>query len=92
MNLWKEVFEEAIKTKEYQPSLKYGTYQIINELNTFYKNERDKNIYNYPILNTKVNSLKEALKIYYKTQIQDKLFEYELLKWFWFISQSKPHK
>jgi hypothetical protein len=34
----------------------------------------------YIELNTKIDYLKKILKEYYKTQIQDKLFKYELLK------------
>lgn len=34
----------------------------------------------YASLNTKIDDLKKFLKEYYQTQIQDKLFEYELLK------------
>jgi hypothetical protein len=80
VDLWQEVFEECRKTKNYKPDLRYGTYQIIQELNTSYKNDKNKTIYDYPMLNTKIEALKNALKSYYKTQIQDKLFEYELLK------------
>ncbi len=80
LNLWQEVFEEAKNTKEYKQNLKYGTYQIIQELNTFYLDDKKNKIYNYPILNTKINSLKTKLKLYYSIQIQDKLFKYQLLK------------
>ena len=80
LDLWREIFDEAKKTKEYKSALKYGTYQIIQELNTVYEDEKGNRIYNYPILNTKINALKTILKEYYKTQIQDKLFEYQLLK------------
>ncbi len=80
LDLWDEILEEAKQTNEYKKSLKYGTYQIIQELNTFYKDEKDRKIFNYPILNTKINSLKIQLKEYYKIQIQDKLFQYQLLK------------
>jgi len=34
----------------------------------------------YIELNTKIDSLKKFLKEYYEKQIQDKLFEFELLK------------
>ena len=80
LDLWQEIFEETKKTKEYKFNLKYGTYQIIQELNTVYEDEKGNRIYNYPILNTKINALKTKLKEYYKTQIQDSLFEYQLLK------------
>ena len=80
LDLWREIFDETKKTNEYKFNLKYGTYQIIQELNTVYEDEKGNRIYNYPILNTKINALKTKLKEYYKTQIQDSLFEYQLLK------------
>jgi hypothetical protein len=79
-SLWQEVLTEAKTTKEYQENIKYGTYQIIQELNTSEKNEKDKTTYHYPMLNTKINALKQELKNYYAKHIQNKLFEYELLK------------
>jgi hypothetical protein len=81
IKVWEEVLAEAKQTKEYKSDLKYGTYQVIQELNTSYKDEKGKNtIYNYPTLNSKIEALKDNLKTYYKTQIQTQLFQYELLK------------
>ena len=55
-------------------------HQIDEELNTRYKNENDEWIYDYPELNTAINSLKTKLVKYYEAVIQPKPFEYELLK------------
>ena len=78
--LWQEILEETYKTQEYNANLKYGTYQIIQEINTFYLDDKGTKIYNYPMLNTKINFLKNQLKEYYANQIEQKLFEYQLLK------------
>lgn len=75
-----DMLAKAKTTKEYNPKYAYGTYQIDQELNSRYKNENDEWIYNYPELNTKINSLATKLAKYYEIIIQPKLFEYELLK------------
>ncbi len=80
INLWRNVLFEARKTKEYSKNKKYGLHQINQELNTFYKDEKGNNIYNYKELNSAVEALKSKLKEYYITKIQSKLFDYELLK------------
>lgn len=75
-----DILAKAKKTKNYNKKYAYGTYQIDGELNTRYKSENDEWIYDYPELNTALNSLKTKLAKYYETTIQPKLFEYELLK------------
>lgn len=102
---WKLVLEEAKRLKP--DIIKYGLYQIEEELTnkkkgdkrkaSLYVEKDDENYYygtttqeitkaenvinfdNSNLMNY-IKELKDALKIYYKTQIQDKLFEYELLK------------
>lgn len=80
LDTFADILAKAKSTKEYNPKYTYGTYQINEELNTRYKNENDEWIYDYPELNTSVNSLKTKLAKYYENIIQPKLFEYELLK------------
>jgi len=75
-----DVLTKAKATKNYNKKYTYGTYQIDYELNTRYKNDNDEWIYDYPELNTAINSLKTKLTKYYEAVIQPKLFEYELLK------------
>ncbi len=81
INLSKTINNLARETKNYNKDFTYGLYQIENQLNT-YKIEEDtkKKIYDYPILNGHINTLKSLLKKYYKNNIEPKLFEYELLK------------
>jgi len=79
INLFEQIIKESKKTKHYNPICKYGTYQIDKELNTTYKIE-EQTIYNYPELNTKLNTLKQKLQKYYEEIIQPKLFLYQLLK------------
>ncbi len=80
INEWKKVLKEAKKTKNYNKKNTYGTYQIDVELNTFTKDKNGRKQYDYIELNTALDGLKSKLKSYYKTYIQDLLFEYELLK------------
>jgi hypothetical protein len=78
---FKDILVECKKIENYNPAFSYGTYQIDEELNTRYKDEKSKTtIYNYPELNTKIIALKTKLAGFYEEVIQPKLFEYELLK------------
>ncbi len=81
VDLYKTMIECAKETKKYNSSFKYSPYQIDMQLNT-YKLDKDtkKKIYDYPVLNGHINTLKNKLKGYYKDTIEQKLFEYELLK------------
>lgn len=80
LDAFSDVLAKAKATKNYNKKYTYGTYQIDEELNTRYKNENDEWIYDYPELNTAINSLKTKLAKYYEAVIQPKLFQYELLK------------
>lgn len=81
LEVWKTILNEAKKTKNYQNTINYGVYQISTELNTFQKDQiTDKNIYDYPLLNGSLKTLKELVKRYYNNEIVPKLFEYEFLK------------
>lgn len=48
---WDLVLENAKKTANYDRTLTYGVYQIIDELNTSHKDEKNKTAYDYPELN-----------------------------------------
>lgn len=80
IRIWQNALSEAKKTEKYNGKLAYGPYQIEMELNTSYKDENDKIIYDNPTLNGELENLKKKLKIYYAKYITPKLFEYELLK------------
>lgn len=77
---WDLVLENAKKTENYNSDLTYGVYQIIDELNTSYKDEKNKKVYNYPELNGHLNTLKQLVKKYYLDEIVPFLFEYQFLK------------
>lgn len=77
---FKDLLKKAKSTKAYNSKYTYGPYQINDELNTRYKNENDEWIYDYPELNTTINSLRTKLSKYYESTIQEKLFKYQLLK------------
>ena len=80
LNIFYDILKKSKVTKNYNKKYTYGTYQINKELNTRHKNDNDEWIYDYPELNTAINSLKTKLSKYYEVSIQPKLFEYELLK------------
>lgn len=81
--LWDNILTEAKKTKNYNPDLTYGVYQITKELNTSHDEgtgTSKKTVYDYPNLNGYLVTLRDSLKQYYKSHITDKMFKYELLK------------
>ncbi|MBA3047580.1 hypothetical protein KKC83_06775 [Patescibacteria group bacterium] len=80
LDTFNDMLTKAKHTKNYNKKYTYGMYQINEELNTRFKNENDEWIYDYPELNTAINSLKTKLAKYYEAVIQPKLFKYELLK------------
>lgn len=77
---WDLVLENAKKTANYDRTLTYGVYQIIDELNTSHKDEKNKTVYDYPELNGHLNTLKQLVKKYYLDEIVPFLFKYEFLK------------
>lgn len=81
LDVWKTILDEAKKTKNYNPAINYGVYQIYSELNTFEKDpSTSKKVYDYPLLNGSLKTLKELIKCYYNREIVPNLFEYEFLK------------
>lgn len=80
LEVWGRVLDKAEKTGKTVDSFTYGPYQIEQEINTFVKTEDGKNVYDYPELNSELNTLKVLLKKYYTTHIREKMFEYELVK------------
>ena len=80
MKLWNRILKAAKKTDNYNEELSYGVYQITQELDTSYKDERNKTIYNYPELHGDLKTLQSELKKYYKKYITDKMLKYQLVK------------
>ncbi len=79
--LWDLIISKARETRNYNPDLTYGIYQIFAELNTFTKDETTGvNIPDYPELNGHLKSLKQKVKEYYNLEIVPTLFKYEFLK------------
>ena len=55
----------------------------MKELNTAQRVGSGKNkkiVYDYPVLNGYLDTLRTMLKAYYKSHITEKMFKYELLK------------
>ncbi|MBQ9676664.1 MAG: hypothetical protein IJV44_00840 [Prevotella sp.] len=78
---WNKVLSDAKKTDGYNPETTYGLYQIKQELNESYKDEKTgKKIYKYPSLNGNIQTLAAKVKQYYLNEIVPTLFEYKFLK------------
>lgn len=83
VSLWNNILVEAKKTENYASRLTYGVYQITKELNTSKTvgtGKNKKTVYDYPVLNGYLDTLRTMLKAYYKSHITEKMFKYELLK------------
>lgn len=81
VNQWNTVLSLAKKTKNYNPKLTYGIYQISTTLDTSWKDEiSGKTIWDYKELHTALQSMKTLIKKYYNSEIVPVLFEYEFLK------------
>ena len=81
--VWSQILEEAKKTAEYNSEFNYGVYQITKELNTSHvtgTGKSKKTVYDYPVLNGHLDTLRVMMKAYYKSHITNKMFKYELLK------------
>ncbi|MDR1033813.1 MAG: hypothetical protein LBL41_03475 [Bifidobacteriaceae bacterium] len=90
--LWRKLLKVAKQKDEYKtlvqqmPNLKLGTYQIDKEINIVEEFTVNKETIKQPKygdandVNDVMINLKSALKDYYRSHIQDKLFTYELLK------------
>lgn len=78
---WHEVMYWAKQTKNYDPSLTYGIYQISDDLDTSQKDVvTGETHWDYKELHSALQTLKQLVKKYYNTEIVPTLFEYEFLK------------
>lgn len=78
---WDIILQWAKKTKNYDPKLTYGIYQIAVELDTYHTDETTNSIvWDNVELHTALAGLKTLVKEYYNTEIVPTLFEYEFLK------------
>ena len=78
---WSALLGCARLTKEYDPTLTYGVYQISKELDTSHSDSvTGKTVYDNVELHTALAALKTLAKEYYNAEIVPTLFEYEYLK------------
>ena len=77
---WEILMNAVKKTSEYNPQLTYGVYQIFAEIDTFYKDDEGKTVWNNVEVHSALQTLKTLVKEYYNTEIVPTLFEYEFLK------------
>lgn len=80
IKLWDKILDESKSTSNYNKDFTYGIYQIQDELNTYHKNDNNEKIYDYPILNGYIVTLKKLIREYYLREIVPFLFKYEFLK------------
>ena len=77
---WDSLMLEVKKTSEYDSSLTYGIYQIFAEIDTSYKDDDGKTVWNNIEVHSALQTMKSLCKEYYNSEIVPTLFEYEFLK------------
>lgn len=77
---WETLLRYSRETKEYNSALTYGVYQIYAEIDTSYKDDEGKTVWNNLEVHSALSTLKELVKAYYHREIVPTLFEYEFLK------------
>ncbi len=77
---WNTLMGYVKKTSEYDDRLTYGVYQIFAEIDTSYKDDEGKTVWNNVEVHSALATLKELVKAYYNKEIVPMLFEYEFLK------------
>ncbi len=83
LSQWNRVLDLARQVANYDPTRTYGTFQIEDELNTFHYElvGRQKiKVYDYPVLNGEVKSLRKQTMEYHAAAVAPALWKYELLK------------
>jgi hypothetical protein len=83
LNQWKKVLKEAKQTANYVSKRSYGPYQIHQDLNTTQTvivGGKPTTVYDYPILNGELKTLKAMVTDYHADVIAPKLWHYGLLK------------
>lgn len=80
INLYQSILDLVKKKPEYNPMFRYGLWQIDTDINLSWNDEYGNKIFKYPELNGHISVLKNKLKHYYKNNICELLFKYELLK------------
>jgi hypothetical protein len=77
------VVDTAKQTANYTASSPYGAYQVDRDLNTTHTEmvgRNAKTIYDYPVLNGELKTLKAMTMAYYADQVAPKLWQYGFLK------------
>ncbi|OXN00436.1 hypothetical protein [Bifidobacterium vansinderenii] len=78
---WDQLLEAAKATREYDPAITYGVYQIGTEIDTSRKDPiTGKTIYNNVPVHSAMKALKPLLRDYYNTEIAPVLRKYEYIK------------
>ncbi|MEJ8563645.1 hypothetical protein POD19_00160 [Micrococcus sp. GPGPB33] len=83
MTQWGRVLDLARQTTNYDPQKTYGTFQIEEELNTFYYElvgQKRIKVYDYPVLNGEVKAMRKQTMEYHAAAVAPFLWKYELLK------------
>ncbi len=77
---WDSLMLAVKKTAEYNSCLTYGIYQIFDEIDTSYKDDDGKTVWNNIEVHSALQTMKSLCKEYYNLEIVPILFEYEFLK------------
>ncbi len=77
---WEMILDEIRDTENFNSDFSYGLYQVDQDLNTSYKDDRGKINFDYPDLNGDIKMMKTLVREYYITEVVPDLFKYEFVK------------
>lgn len=81
MEIWGRIISLAKDTEEYNSSINYGLYQIIEEIDTSYVDViSGETVWNHQELHAQIITLKSEIGNYYNNYIKPTLLEYDFLK------------
>lgn len=83
LDQWHTVLAAAKQARGYDPSLTYGLYQIDQDLNTRHRDMTAKGavtVFDYPVLNGAISTLKTMTAAYHAAVVTPKLWEFGLIK------------
>ena len=70
----------VMRTSEYNPKFTYGIYQVVREIDTFYKDERGNIYHNHGDVRNLLTTIKTKARNYYVKEIAPVLLKYEMVK------------
>lgn len=79
-DLYNQLMRSVKQTEEYNSKFTYGIYQVVREIDTFYKDERGNIYHNHGDVRNLLTTIKTKARNYYVKEIAPVLLKYEMVK------------